>query len=294
MNNILIRPDQYKGKCSYEVYKNCAQVAHGHHEHWVDGIPVRPELAAFVQELRAQARLRGLLVYPDSTPACEDHNVGYRFWNRLSITYPDTPNMRVGWISFFDGSYIVDSPKIENERFSIHSRGYTQKKSKDLAKMVKVARQYLKPLQFSEIEDMQTWTVTNAAINIRDTAKTKLRNKLTIIQADIASEIDNMIAAGYMPLTGSFKGAVELLQTEGVELRRLSNYKPRTCFLWSKQNSLMYKYSDSNEAPVEITNLNDLPENLRNKLAMLNIAEEGSAIPDVGVRCANSCFWVFV
>ena len=74
----------------------------------------------------------------------------------------------------------------------------------------------------------------------------------------------------------------------------MSNYKPRMCFLWSKQNSLMYKYSDSNEAPVEITNLNDLPENLRNKLAMLNIAEEGSAIPDVGVRCANSCFWVFV
>ena len=294
MNNILIRPDQYKGRCSYEVYKDRAQVAHGHHEHWVDGIPVRPELAAFVQELRAQARLRSLRVYPDSLPQCEDHNVGYRFWNRLGVTYPDTPNMRVGSISFFDGSYIVESPKIENERFSRHSSGYRQKKSKDLTKMVRVARQYLKPFEFDDVQIAERYTVQSASDDIRETAKGKLRSKLSIIQADIASEIDNMIAAGYTPLTASFKEAVNLLQAEGSELRRLANYKPRMCFLWSKQNSLMYKYSDSNEAPVEITNLNDLPENLRNKLAMLNIAEEGSAIPDVGVRCANSCFWVFV
>ncbi len=85
-----------------------------------------------------------------------------------------------------------------------------------------------------------------------------------------------------------------MLQTDGAELRRLRSYKPRTCFVWSKQNSLMYKYGDSSEPAVEVTNMNDVPEHIRDKLALLNIAEERSAIPDVGVRVSSSVFWIFV
>ena len=83
------------------------------------------------------------------------------------------------------------------------------------------------------------------------------------------------------------------MASEGAELKRLRDYKPRTCFVWAKQNSLCYKYSDSADV-MEITSMADLPEVIANKLAVLNIAEEGSAIPDVGMRVNKAMFWVFV
>ena len=76
-------------------------------------------------------------------------------------------------------------------------------------------------------------------------------------------------------------------------MKRLKDYAPRVCFVWAKQNSLVYKYEDSSES-VEITDFNDLPEILNTKLGVLNIAQEGSAIPDVGVRVNPCTFWVFV
>lgn len=293
-DKIVLSEDKFGGDLRYVYYKEYAQTAYDqNHPHWVDGVPVTAELAKFVQELRAQSRLRDMKLCADNYAGRESFT-GFRFWEKLSIVYPDAPKMRVGWIAFDKDAYIVSSDKIQNERFSTHSSGYTQKKSKDMAKMVKVARQYLMPFQFAEIQVAAEFAVNNSTERIRSDARAKLSRKLNIAQTDIATEIENMIATGYAPLTPAFKEAIAMMQAEGAELRRLSNYKPRLCFLWSKQNSLAYRYTDSSEPPVEITDMNDLPENLRNKLSMLNIAEQNSAIPDVGVRTDNSCFWVFV
>lgn len=297
-DKIVLSEDKFGGDLRYIYYKEFAQAAYDqNHPYWVDGVPVTAELEKFVQELRAQSRLRDMKLYADTYGSREifcGTNNAFRVWEKLSIAYPDAPKRRVGWIAFDNDSYIVQSDKIQNERFKSHSAGYTQKKSKDMTKMVKVARQYLMPFQFAEIQAAAGFVVNNSTERIRSDARAKLSRKLNILQTDIATEVENMIATGYAPLTPAFKEAIDMLQAEGVELRRLSNYMPRLCFLWSKQNSLAYRYTDSSEPPVEITDMNDLPENLRNKLSMLNIAEQDSPIPDVGVRTDNSCFWVFV
>jgi hypothetical protein len=80
--------------------------------------------------------------------------------------------------------------------------------------------------------------------------------------------------------------------TEGAELRRMQDYKPRACFVWVKPNSLSYKFTEDKEV-TECTQMGDVPELIRNKLAVLQIAKNGDTIADVGVRVSDITYWVF-
>lgn len=301
--NTLIKPDAYIGHAPYSKYENNHKVAlDAGHTYWIDGIPVTPHMYRFANELKASRQFRDMHLCVDNESEFHisaNHNE-CRVYSRLGVTFADTPDKRVGYIfianshSNKDKLFAVRSDKIVNEQFKAGNEGYNTRKSKDLAKGVKFAKQYFKPFTFDEVAYMDRRWATSAVETIQLAARGKLNSKLSLSQDDILSEINNMIASGYTPLTGKFKEAVNMLQTDGAELRRLRSYKPRTCFVWSKQNSLMYKYMDSSEPATEITNMADLPENIRNKLAMLNIAEANSAIPDVGVRVNASAFWVFV
>lgn len=292
----ILTSDKYFGSWNYSTYKDWADEAkQAGHKWWVDGIPVSANLYNFLFEIKAkrsQVRLR-----VDRRPTCHidiDHDNSYRVFNDVGITFPDTPDRSVGFVSYSDGTYRVQHDSITNEKYASYSDGYNIRKSKDIKKMVKVAMQYLKPLGFDKIMEDNERSLEHALASVRDPARSKLRSKLSVNADDIATEIAHMIATGYVPTTPQFKEAIDVMASEGAELRRLRDYKPRTCFVWAKQNSLMYKYSDASEPAVEVTNMNDVPEHIRDKLALLNIAEERSAIADVGVRVSSSVFWIFV
>jgi hypothetical protein len=292
----ILTSDKYHGTWEYRQYKDWAESAQAaNHDTWLDGMPVTVPLYKFLREIKAKRP--HIILRMDNRPTCRvsiDADHGYKVFNTLSIAYPDTPDRRVGQVHYDDGNYHVMSPRIRNEKFRKGSDGYHTKKSKDITKMVKVALQFLKPFTFDELMEDYDHLRNMAIESVRDPARSTLRSKLGIDANEIATEIAHMIATGYAPATARFKEAVDLMASEGAELRRLRDYKPRTCFVWAKQNSLMYKYSDASEPAVEVTSMSDVPEHIRDKLALLNIAEERSAIADVGVRLTPSVFWVFV
>lgn len=290
----LYTAETFVGKRSFDSYLGWAQMAQlSGHAYWFRGVPVTAYLHKFLTEIRVKRF--DILPGADNMPIYMPTASGgeYRVYNSVGITFPDMPDHRVGRV-FMDGeNFCVESPKIQNEKYSTHSDGYRIRKSKDLKKMLKVALQYLKPLQFADVMNRHKGDLEMAVFNVRNPVQERLRETLTLTQEEVLSEVQHMVAAGYTPTTNVLKRAIQMVAAEGEELKRLRNYKPRTCFVWAKQGSLMYQYSDTSE-PVEIVNLGDLPEVLNNKLAVLNIAEEGSTIPDVGVRINKSSFWVFV
>lgn len=294
--NRILNTDEYVGEHRYSHYKDRADTAlRLGHEWWVDGIPVSRPLHTFIIAFRAKRPAKITLRVDDTAGAhiqASDDN--YWVWDRVGVAYPDIPVYKVGDIAAEDDAYLVKSPRIINDKFKNDTNGRRTKKTKDLVKAVKNALQFLKPMTLDEIVGRNRYPLSNALDLVRDPARSKLRDKLSINMDDVATEVMNMLASGYKPISGSFAAAIDLMQTEGAELRRLQNYKPRTCFVWVKQASLVYKYSDSDEPAVEITDMSAMPEHLRNKLSMLNIADENSPIPDVGVRLNAHCFWVFV
>ena len=269
--------------------------------HWIGDIPVHKELLKFYKELKAK-RYNIVPCVDVGTKVIwkrdQDGDVtdSVSVYQTLGITFPDTPNFRVGKLIVLpDGEntlYCVESEKIENEKYAYHSEGYHIRQSKDMKKALKVAVQFLKPLGYDDVMERCGSQYRNGLERLRDDARFKLHDKLDIGRSDMAQEVAHMIASGYVPSTASFKNALDLIMTEGAELRRMQDYKPRACFVWVKPNSLSYKFTEDKEV-TECTQMGDVPELIRNKLAVLQIAKNGDTIADVGVRVSDITYWVF-
>ena len=267
--------------------------------HWIGDIPVHKDLLTFYKAFKDK---RYNIVPCGDTAnkvVWRANELGEQMptpmYMTIGITFPDTPNFRVGKLTVENRDtlvYCVESDRIENEKFSSGSDGYNIRQSKDMKKALKVALQFLKPFNYDDVMERSSATFRRGLADLRDAARYKLHDKLDIGRDGIAQEVAHMIASGYQPTTQAFKNALDLIVTEGAELRRMQDYKPRACFVWVKPNSLAYRFAEDKEA-IEHTNIDDVPEFIRNKLAVLQIAKNGDAIADVGVRVSDITYWVF-
>jgi len=274
------------------------------HKYWIGDIPVHPELLKFYKAFKAKRY---------NIVPCVDRNTN-AYWVRqedgeqkavhvyqtLGITFPDTTDFRSGEIHIETDSnldnagftYCVKADEIENEKFASHSDGYRIRQSKDMAKAVKLAMKYLSPLEYDDIHDKCLGNLHRGISNLREPARDKVHQKMGIERSVIAQEVAHMIASGYQPSTEAFKNALDMWVREGAELKRMQDYKPRACLVWVKPNSLLYRFTEDRVA-TECTSMDDVPELVRNKLAVLQIAKNGDAIADVGVRVSDITYWVF-
>jgi hypothetical protein len=295
-----INQDNYVGKINFRYFEKYSKMAReAGHKYFIGDIPVTKPLLTFFKAIKAKrynivACVDGKSIFARN----ENTNMEYYQWEKIGITYPDTKEWRIGEISVDSNDkseevYLVHSMKIENEKFSPNNDGYHIRKSTDIANSVKLALTYFKPMSLEDLQQQSSGGLHSALVSVRAPAQEKFMNTFTVERNEILKEVTHMIASGYAPLTQEFTNAVELLKSEGDELKRLQNYKPRVCFVWIKPDSMLYKYSDDDRV-TEITNPNDIPEELRNKIAVLQIANTNSSLVDVGVRLSNSTYWVFV
>lgn len=300
MSNILTA-DKYNGTRPYHSYKINAENAEAHgHKYWIDGVPVHHELVRFVNEFRAKRRNAALRVvgnptYREYVFDAVNGDRSYVVWTSVGIIFPEMPDQAAGKLKYDTDkkAYVVESDKIINERYRSGSDHYNTKRTADMVKAIKTAMQYIKPLTFDEIRKPQEWRLTNALDSVRDPAEEKFRNTFAINKDDVAQEIAHMVALGYTPATKSFREAIDLMRTEGAELKRLKDYLPRACFVWSMPDRMAFQYSDES-VPHTVTNMDDVPETIRDKLAVLSIADNDTTIPDVGHRISEKLYWVFV
>lgn len=301
MSNVLTA-DKYLGSRGYSWYKQIAEDAEAHgHKFWVDGIPVVSHLVPFVREFRAKRRNALLRVvgnptYREYVYDAVTGDRSYLVWNSVGISFPELPDQGAGKLKYDvdKKAYVVDSRLIINERYRSGSDDYNTKRSTDMVKSVKAAMQYLKPLSFDEIVSQNNWKLTGALDAVRDPARRKLRDVFMVTdKEDVMTEVKNMIATGYQPASASFRKAIDMMIAEGSELKRLEMYKPRTCFVWSMPDRMAYRFSD--EATVNTVNdIALVPEIIRDKLAVLSLANDDTTIPDVGHRINAALHWVFV
>jgi len=298
--------ENFIGHIEFDRFQNNVEKARAlNHEHWIGDIPVHPELLKFYKAFKAK-RYNIVPCVDNNTrtlwkrDGVSGESVAVGIYYALGITFPDTTDFRSGEIHIegdpnLDDSgftYCVKSDDIENEKFASHSDGYHIRQSKDMAKTVKLAMKYLTPLDYDDINDRCTGALNTGIYNLREPAREKVHKKMNIEHGFIAQEVAHMIASGYQPSTEAFKNALDMWAREGAELKRMQDYKPRACFVWVKPNSLSYKFTED-KVVTECTSMDDVPELVRNKLAVLQIAKNGDAIADVGVRVSDITYWVF-
>lgn len=293
--------ENFVGYISFERFqRNVGMARELKHEHWLGDIPVDKDLLAFFKAFKDKRYNVVPCVDVNTKPIWvrndDGETVAVPVYKTLGITFPDAKDFRSGKIHIeSDGIntfYCVESDKIENDKYSCSSDGYRIRQSKDMKKALKVAMQFLKPLGYDDIQDRCTNSLHTGIHRLREPAREKIHGAFSVGYMDIAQEVAHMIASGYQPSTKSFKDALDLVIKEGAELKRMQDYKPRACFVWVKPNSLSYRFTDETQV-TECTSMDDVPEFVRNKLAVLQIAKNGDAITDVGVRVSDITYWVF-
>jgi hypothetical protein len=282
--------EQYFGTYDYDAFVRTHESAKASgHQHWIDDIPVlNAEMVKFFNEVKYKRR--NIVARVD----CKKHS---GVFEGVGIAYQDAPDFFIGKIFMEqapDGKgvlYCVRSDRIENEKFRAGSEGYETKKSKDFTKGVKMALTYLKPFTVAEVMDNSNSAYDSGLWRMKSEPQDKLDTAASVGRQAVMVEIDNMIRSGYVPATEKFREAMVLFQEQGEELKRIANYRPKRIFVWVKPDCV--EYQPHTGEPVVAYKLDDVPEDIRNKVAVLQIGEKNHAIMDVGIKITETTYWVF-
>lgn len=295
----MIKQEDYLGsKTTYDRYVSLVNEARSNgHTHWInDDIPVAQNILKFYNELKHK---RPDIVIRFATNASFYNGKGYRVFSDLGIAYKDCPEIQVGIIGMEnDGGahgelmYTVTSDRIANEKYASYSKGYKVKKTKNFANAVKNAVQYLKPMLFEEMKSKHVMELDGAMNTLRAPTQDKLYKVGNISRHVIIEEVRNMVRTGYTPTTISFIEAMKVIAEEDAEMQTILRYKPKSCFVWAKKDKVEYQI-EGDERKV-VYNLQDVPEEIMNRVSVLQIGSEGKPIMDVGVKIDNTTYWVFL
>jgi len=291
----MINAQDYLGSIKYHAYQDVYNEAKTNaHAHWIGDIPVPLNLMKFYNEIKFKRP--DIVVRIDKRPMYYNGK-NYRVFGELALAYKDAPELECGVIGVEAGTtssellFVVESKRIKNEKFAEHSEGYRSKKTKDFVKATKNALQYIKPVTFEELRAEHNYTLESSLHGIREPAYNKLYQAGSVGRTAVIDEVRNMIRMGYQPTTQSFKDAFALIASEGDELERINNYKPQKCFVWMKPDRVEYKYEGADR--VVAHDQKDVPEEIINKVSVLQIGNVGTPIMDVGVKVNATMYWLY-
>jgi len=264
------------------------------HLWWVDEIPVARDLHRFMMDFK-HARRDVVFGLPHQSRGAFNPDA-YDVYSTISVAYKEAPELCVGRL-FLDYDkngkvmFCVKSDAITNEKYNADKDGYHVKRTSNFANAVKNAKTYLKPKLLQSLINDHRVALSQGISKLSDPAKNEYY-RIKNIDEPMIAEVENMVRIGYQPATEAFKKAVALIAEKGEELKRMSQYKPKTCFVWAKPDRVVMQVEDEMEQV--LFKLEDVPEHIRNKVAVLQIAEVRKAIVDVGVRLTDTFFCVFI
>lgn len=304
MNNDF-NSSKYIGTVPLDVVVQCIdKVNQEGWEWWVDGIPVTYRLYHFAHALRKKR--------PSLLFALDDVATSSGRFDTLSVSLPVCPTLRVGKIINNVGDYIVESNNIKNGRYNPRSEGYRRLASENLDRAVTNGLRYFLPPTPKDIYEQYERKMGYGLETIRSKARIEVGNALyTSEQLDRAGytegvtmrrqalemypEFIHMAAIGYEPKLSNIARAVKHAAQHGNELLRKVNYKPRSvAFVWVRDNSAVYRYTSINCDFEVVTDPQQMPEDIRNRMAILDLAGDDDPIPDVGVRYAKYVYIIYL
>jgi hypothetical protein len=304
MNNDF-NSSKYIGTVPVDEVMQCIDYANREGwEWWVDGIPVLYRLYHFAHALRKK---RPTLMF-----ALDDSPTYSSKFDALSVSLPICPTLRVGKILDINGDYIVESKNITNGRYNVRSKGYRQLASENLDRAVTNGLRYFLPPSPQYIYSQYEHKTGLGLETIRNKARIEVGNALytpeQLDRADYSStvaarrfvlemypEFIHMATVGYEPQTPHVARAVKHAAQHGNELLRKVNYKPKSmAFVWVRDNSAVYRYTSINCDFEVVTDPLQMPEDIRNRMAVLDMAGDDDPIPDVGIRYEKYVYIIYL
>jgi hypothetical protein len=283
--------------------------------YWIDGVPVNEELFNFCAELRKKfpqvkyhandernkIMRRGMLppVYSDVTVYVDNCEVvlGY-------IAYGITYGVELR----SDDTYVVMSRHIQNNKYGEHREQHNRSYTTDLTKAVKTARSALLPYSAKELVNLSISTYSYKLNEENQKYYTAYRSVLHPLayQDVIGEEMYHLIQQGVTFTTPKFVAAAAAFMEKRDEYKRIDSKKGNAYFVSlrtvgdnvyadiAEVNDLKNTSGYRSAAPAIIKSVlvNDLPEDIQGKIAVLSILNNNQHVEGVGFKVSPKMFWL--
>jgi hypothetical protein len=280
-------------------------------QHSVDGIAVVSQLAEFVAGIRKA--FPALKFYPGEMWATYtgDNGVVFRSYRELYAGVPGQLYLvgRIGYCGYQQTSdedfYMVDSRLIANEKYSTRNERYSMRLTTNINRAIKNALVNLVPYSTLELTHRCYREFRAKSYEVGENKGNTLERLLgQINKVALLNEIRSLKSAGVQFSTQEFR-AVAAECDEAVQVSNAEKGKRVDAllvhFLGQGQNMFAESvpvqdirrtaYPVGNDAVTTHT-LADIPELIREKVAVLQTLLPGNHVDGVGMKMSDRLFWV--
>lgn len=217
-------------------------------------------------------------------------------WNKdrclalLDVNSYDTKARRI---------YRIAGRLVRNEKYAQYNDEYYAKTTTDPKKLLKMLRDYVKPLTALEIMDKTSGSVEHDLYLWKDSPKDQFRGIVRDLRdADIAEEIMYLQSVGVQFRSDKFRRVVSegLGLYEEAKRREQARYSTVHVFL-QPDESVVVSSAAGTSLPAgswTFQTMEEAPQWVQHQVAMLRMCEAGGYIPEVGRKVTDVLYWVHV
>jgi len=167
-------------------------------------------------------------------------------------------------------------------KYSIHSKN-----------IVRVAKKVFKPFTFDQIADRARRKFRQEIDSIGSRATWNLRNN-TCSDIDIFQEdLIELHYQGHNFVNPKVEKMVAFLVNNKTEIDKYLNYNPDHYFVLVKDNEVQYRLNSlKGESPRVVPSKDQLPDDIKGKLFVLDITDNQDFVEDVGLKENDGAYWI--
>jgi hypothetical protein len=201
------------------------------------------------------------------------------------------PPFKVGTIWWDGDSYMVESPRICNEKYARWNSQYHTKSTSDLSRAVKNALQFIKPFDWKMVAEQDKGDVKRALNDWVHKPYSRIADAIShnISRSDLFNELKTAIEEGRDFVSPNINKAKAVMAEHIEESTRRQELGLEALFVSTDQYGRYVSDKWDNSKTDE-----ELPEDVRTKIGLLKMVESGETLAEVGVRSGKNIFWVFI
>jgi hypothetical protein len=213
---------------------------------------------------------------------------------QLEIYNSNDPDIQIGELSVerYTGKHTITNRNIQDGRNSYSRLGQT-KSSIHAKNILKVAKKTLCPITLQQHMAGVKSTYENAIQSLRNKWSWDVNRKTDGAFKLAYKDMLYLHDSGYNPQDERFRECMNYLAKNRESIDKYHDYNPTTYFVWVKPNEVQYMKTGE-KTPTIVANKNDLNDDIKGKMFVLDITDHKNFVEDVGLKENESTYWVIV
>lgn len=163
--------------------------------------------------------------------------------------------------------------------------------------IVRIAKKVFKPYTFDQIANRNRQGIANQIDGIASSMRWKLRQNICDGYHHMIADFENLYHMGYKPTNEKFKNMMQYVIDNKADIDKYHDYNPDYYFVLVKDNMVQYGKTNNRSKNYElqmssVSSKDELPDDIKGKLFVLDIAEGKNFVEDVGLKENDGAYWI--